>query len=443
MFDLENKGKHHVNYIGKKGSKWTSKLNTAVHIGRSDAWCSFMYQLEPSLSYSIETVSAEPTQVERTQRRIFFQSLSKLGVNKHIIETVRRLPRKYGGLNMFDLNIICLGAKLHYLRTHWGSQTQEGKHLQAMYEAFIMDIGIGGNIFARDYATYKHLAEHSWFKHLWRLCDMFKCELSIDFSPHVQQQREGDRALMDVFLDSRLFDKAAIMVLQRVRRFKKVHFLSDILCTDGKTVNPSMLSPCAGVSSREFAIEKPTRGNIRKWKEALRNITSAQLTLESPLGKYLVLPHNDTGWYASADEKSLFHLRADGDYDVFQLPSNRQTTRRAKYLRDQSLRGQGSPARHKLATATLEEDGNSAILHSTAAQPTAPQQNYDTLLNALQSGTHPELWDNFECDGDGWWIGDALLGGTLNMVSDGSYMQERHKGACSCAFVLHCSATGR
>ena len=29
------------------------------------------------------------------------------------------------------------------------------------------------------------------------------------------------------------------------------------------------------------------------------------------------------------------------------------------------------------------------------------------------------------------------------MVSDGSYMQGRHKGACSGAFVLHCSRTGR
>ena len=141
MFDLENKGRHHINYIGKKGDEWTSKLNTAVHIGRSDAWCSFMYQLKPALSYSIKTLSAEPTLVEKTQRKIFFQSLSKLGVNRHIIETVRRLPRKYGGLNMFDLNIKCLGAKLHYLRTHWGSPTQEGEHLQAMYKAFIMDIG--------------------------------------------------------------------------------------------------------------------------------------------------------------------------------------------------------------------------------------------------------------------------------------------------------------
>ena len=65
MFDLENKGKHHVNYIDKKGNKWTAKLNTAVHIGRSDAWCSFMYQLEPSLAFSIETLSVEPTLVEK------------------------------------------------------------------------------------------------------------------------------------------------------------------------------------------------------------------------------------------------------------------------------------------------------------------------------------------------------------------------------------------
>ena len=79
---------------------------------------------------------------------------------------------------------------------------------------------------------------------------MFNCNLSIDFPPHVQEQRKGDRALMNVFLDSSLFDKATIKVLQQVRRFKKVHFLSDILCTNGRTVKPCMLSQCAGVSSR-------------------------------------------------------------------------------------------------------------------------------------------------------------------------------------------------
>ena len=136
-------------------------------ISCSDAWCSYMYQLEPSLAYSIETLSTDPTSVERTQQKIFFQSLSRLGVNQLIIKTVQRLPCKYGGLNMFDLNMKCLGAKLHYLRTHLGSQSQEGQHLQLMYEAFLMDIGPEGNIFDCDHNALEYLAEHIWFKHLW------------------------------------------------------------------------------------------------------------------------------------------------------------------------------------------------------------------------------------------------------------------------------------
>ena len=50
-------------------------------------------------------------------------------------------------------------------------------------------------------------------------------------------------------------------------------------------------------------------------------------------------------------------------------------------------------------------------------------------------------WDRFKCSGDGWWIRDALLDGTLVMVSDGSYMASRHIGACSGAFVLKCTRT--
>ena len=155
------------------------------------------------------------------------------------------------------------------------------------------------------------------------------------------------------------------------------------------------------------------------------------------------MPHNDVGWYASTDERSLFHLRPDGDYDVFQLPPDYRSTRRRTFRRVPDARGVGSPARHKLATVSPAPDGNSAVLHSTAVQPATTQQTHDSLLSALRASQHPDLWDNFECDGDGWWIGDALFDGTLNMVSDGSYMQDRHEGACSGAFVLHCSATKR
>ena len=76
MFDLMNKGKHHVDYIAEKGNEWVSRLNSDSYLSRQDAWCSYMYQLEPSLAYSIETLSADPTKLEKVQRNIYFRSLS-------------------------------------------------------------------------------------------------------------------------------------------------------------------------------------------------------------------------------------------------------------------------------------------------------------------------------------------------------------------------------
>ena len=64
-----------------------------------------MYQLELSLAYSLKTLSVNPTKIKKVQQNIYFMRLSRLGVNQHIIETVRRMSCNYGGLNIFDLNI--------------------------------------------------------------------------------------------------------------------------------------------------------------------------------------------------------------------------------------------------------------------------------------------------------------------------------------------------
>ena len=36
-----------------------------------------------------------------------------------------------------------------------------------------------------------------------------------------------------------------------------------------------------------------------------------------------------------------------------------------------------------------------------------------------------------------------MFAGRLRMVSDGSYMRDRHVGACSCAFIIECKDTGK
>ena len=47
------------------------------------------------------------------------------------------------------------------------------------------------------------------------------------------------------------------------------------------------------------------------------------------------------------------------------------------------------------------------------------------------------------CEEDGWWIQDALINGTLYLVSDGSYQKDVDPDVCSCAFCLVCAESLR
>ena len=160
-FDLANLCVHQVSKIKSKGFEWASRLNSDAYISRSNAWCSFNFQLKPALSYSAVTLSADPKKLSKVQRSIFYKSLPQLGVNRSIWETMQRILHRYGGLAMFDLSITCLGAKLHHLRSHWHQLTPEGDHLRQLYETFLMDFGLGGNIFAKNFNSLGFLAEHN------------------------------------------------------------------------------------------------------------------------------------------------------------------------------------------------------------------------------------------------------------------------------------------
>ena len=58
----------------------------------------------------------------------------------------------------------------------------------------------------------------------------YSMELTLNFLDNPSKCPEGDSALMDAFLDSKYFLKAKLMTIQCVWRYKKLHFLLDILC---------------------------------------------------------------------------------------------------------------------------------------------------------------------------------------------------------------------
>ena len=86
--------------------------------------------------------------------------------------------------------------------------------LQA-YEAFMMDVGLGGNIFEWDYTNYGKPAEHSWFCLLWELCHKYKVQLCINQSHHVPLTRVGVAPTMALLIETGIFSIAQLCTLNR------------------------------------------------------------------------------------------------------------------------------------------------------------------------------------------------------------------------------------
>ena len=88
-------------------------------------------------------------------------------------------------MGMFDLNNSCMEFKVHLVRNYWNKDNCLGNMMRLAYETFLVDTGLGGDVFCRNYQRLNQLAQESWFQHLWRLCDFLQVELVLDKAYHV------------------------------------------------------------------------------------------------------------------------------------------------------------------------------------------------------------------------------------------------------------------
>jgi len=90
--------------------------------------------------------------------------------------------------------------------------------------------------------------------------------VDLDSSFHIQFERIGDATIMDKFIQTGIHGKQ-LEILKRVRHFKKVILLSDIVHFDGKTIISSVLDHNKGRAHCTFPTEKPTQNTSSSGRE--------------------------------------------------------------------------------------------------------------------------------------------------------------------------------
>lgn len=281
----------HVSCMVEKGLDWVDSVTTRPLPPR-DAWFSFQHQLYPGVSWGLAAVVLSPTKVEAEFQRLYYRALPVLNVNRNITKEWRMLPEMFQGLGLPNMNLRMLGAKIHFLHCTWGFTGAAADLLTFSFESFMVEVGIYGNIFEHKFREHSLLAsEGTWFKHLWQLLDVYNATLTIT-EPHcIQPVRARDRSLNECLLLI-TNDKSVRESFNVTRKYYELIHASEILDSDGCTMNPQALSGQLGPSeSHDFPLERPSRKDFTIFREYLPRIAALFRTTLPSLGGYLCENH--------------------------------------------------------------------------------------------------------------------------------------------------------
>jgi hypothetical protein len=139
--------------------------------------------------------------------------------------------------------------------------------------------------------------------------------------------QEQDHTLMDAVHDTAIFDWQEQGTLNWHRHLKRVHSIGDMVCSDGQTINPTMLTQEAGQSSRDFPLQVLTEPDHKPWLKMIHSLTQVGHRLLPPLGRYIGALHRLDVWFLCETSGSLF-LKVDlGSHDLYTLNQTLHSTR--------------------------------------------------------------------------------------------------------------------
>lgn len=429
----------HISKKMGKGHLWAERLRRN-RCPPSDAWMGFRYSLMPTVTYGFAAITPPPELLETSFQKLYRNLLSPLRVNKNITTFYRMAPKRMMGLGMPNPCIRMLAYKLHLLQSEWGQNTATGQMLRQSLEVFQMESGLSTNILESAYHRHECLATAGWWKQLWCLCDRYDVKLHLDRRLCIPLTRVGDRAIMDVVCSNDFYSSRQWEAINRVRKFKGLHSIADLVLCDGVTVDPWVLTKDPSDSSRVFSVEKPTRADFSLFRSAVTLFASDSLRLPHPLGPYVAHPHRRDVWFSNCDATEVYKVIDDSSYLRYSLPVNSRPTRFGTvYSTPTQCAGQFKRT-HRVNVTSVSSGEVKVIARSPVFTPSRSKRSFLDRLRALPNQS---LWRNFVCDGDGSWIYEGLLATSLIMMSDGSYDDKRANDVCSCAAAILCSKTGK
>ena len=325
-----------IEAMRRKTNEWTDKVRTK-YITREEARVSIQISLRSSLAYPLPTLTLQEHECRYIMSPIVKYGLPRTGLPKSIPCALREAPVSIGGTSFPSLYHMQGCARLEALVEHIRLKSPTYYILFSLIDALRLEAGLDHNLFAdHRFKEYRWIT-FGWVSECLRYADQNNI-LITNIGTDLFPQRDRDRSVMQLILESHSFSLAQIKAINRCRMALKVYWLSDLVDATGTTIQQGAwkISDTAQLAtSNTFSWPGRCHTNNNDWpiwRAALKCIcTSTGYHSTISLGKWLISPSSFLSEWTWFVTPSYSHLYQNCNGSWFQLRQHPGRLRRHQH----------------------------------------------------------------------------------------------------------------
>ena len=270
--------------------------------------------LIPSVLYGAIVQSFDITSCEKLHRSLLPTLLPKLRFPSTFPRPLVFGPIESGGIGLHDFNAYLLSTKIQYIIKHIRAATEIGNLLLITLQWAQLQSGIGQPLLQwTDPIPY---LESSWLRHirdgLWQISgSIYIPTLWVE-----PLQHKNDVYIMEVLLQDQSLTQTQLHSLNCCRLYLQVTRLSDIVTTDGKSIQTCFLhgSHHNIYTSLQWPVQRsPHTQTWKLWRQTLSRHFLAGTKLTKPLGHWVCIT-NKYHWFHSPKHNKVVKKITDQWY---------------------------------------------------------------------------------------------------------------------------------
>jgi hypothetical protein len=428
-----------LEYLCSKSEAWAEKVRTK-HIPADLVWESLNTGIMRTLLWPIICMCFTEAECNQIMKPIYDAGLSRSNIVRSLSRSIVHGPRGLCGLALPKLFIESGIYKIDRL-CRFGSSEKfiTGFLMRETVEYLTLELGLGGNVFDHDYATWSNLATECWVKYVWMFLDKYNIKVEAK-TPGLKVIRNADVLLMERFYKFGYRDKEDRRQLNECRKYLQAVSLADISNVQGTHILQDAWEGKNPTGRRKITWPKhpPVKSlNWPLWQEALKVCYGVDRyrRLAVPLGQWIDIKRLSL-WYFSPTCDRIIKQNDDLSWSSFACEPTRRGRKNFHTDPVETAFSSLLLQHGNLYPADVSRVNNFLLLHGHDARhpsslqisfPLTPREKHMDKL-----GWIADVWFSEHGEGEQFQAAQAIIAGTCEAVSDGSAFEGNEGTAAWC-----------